>query len=187
MKKIIIGIVFLIICIGLTTYYELKLNKNYQTNIHDITNSGASTENVKVYLNATYIAGTIKDDYYVVFGDGVQYIVYISNKEANKINRYLLDNEEESYRIEGITKLIPSTMEENGKKFVKEWLDHSHNHEGIEEEHDHSITTDEFYQYFGYVYLDTNNFDVIKLIIYITSIIGILSIIYSINIKYHLL
>jgi hypothetical protein len=184
-RNLIIGIVLLTISLGLIIYSEFN-----KTNIYELTNSGSNKENVKVYLDATFVAGSITNDkdngYYVMFGDGVQYIVYISNNMANKVNRYLLDHEEESYHIEGITKLIPSSMEENGKKFVKEWLDYSHNHNEEEDNHSHDITTDEFYQYFGYVYLDTNiGFDYIKLFTYISSILGLLLIIYFVNTKYH--
>ena len=78
-------------------------------------------------------------------------------------------------------------MEENGKKFVKEWLDNNHTHDGSEEEnHTHVINTEQFYQYFGYVYLDTTtSFSFIKLIIYLTGIFGVLSIIYYLNTRYH--
>ena len=183
-KGLIIGIILIIISLGLVIYREFS-----KVNLHELTFT--KEENKRVFFDATFVAGSITNDsdngYYVMFSDGVQYIVYISNKDAARINRYLLDHEEESYYIEGITKLIPSDMEENGKKFVKEWLDHSHNHEGVEEEHDHNISTEDFYQYFGYVYLDTTNYDYMKLIVYITGIVGVLFVIYSLNTKYHLI
>ncbi len=184
-KSLIIGIILVIISLGLTVYSEFI---DTRININDITNKGLKDENKKVYLNATYVAGTITDNYYVMFGDGVQYIVYIDKKEANKISNYLLDNPEDSYRIEGITKLIPTYLEENGKKFVKEWLDNNHTHNEEEENHSHDITTNDFYHYFGYVYLDTTtNNNLIKIIIYITGIAGVLFIFNYVNTKYHLL
>ena len=187
MKKIkIIGIILLVISLGLIIYKEFI---NPPVNIHTITNSGEKKENTKVYLDATFVAGTItgnnKESYYVMFGDGVQYIVHINNNKANKINRYLLDNPDSSYKIKGITKLIPKDMVENGRKFVKEWLDNNHNHSGVEENHTHNITEDDFYHYFGYVYLEETNFDIINLIIYITGITGLLIVLYAINVKYH--
>ena len=178
-KNLVLGIVLVLITIGLVIY-----NNYNKINIHEITNSGKKEVNKRVYLDATFVAGSITDNYYVMFGDGVQYIVKIDDIKASKINRYLLDHENDSYHLEGITKLIPKDMEENGKKFVKEWLDHAHNHEKVEE-HDHNITTDDFYHYFGYVYLDTNTFDYIKLIYYITGIIGVLFIVNAFNTKYH--
>ena len=115
-KSLIIGIILVVISFGLVIYNEFI---DTPINIHELTNTGSKKENTKVYLDATFVAGTItgnnKKSYYVMFGDGVQYIVYIDNKEANKINKYLLDNPDNSYRIEGVTKLIPSDMEENGK------------------------------------------------------------------------
>ena len=180
-KSLIIGIILLIASLGLIIYSELN-----KTNIYEVTNSASKEENRRVYLDATFVAGTITDNYYVMFGDGVQYIVHIDDVKALEINRYLLDHEEDSYHIEGITKLIPEAMEENGKKFVKEWLDHSHNHTEIEESHTHEISTEDFYHYFGYVYLDTvTGFNYLKLIIYVTGILGVLIIINYFNTKYH--
>ena len=185
-KTLIIGIILLIISMGLFIYNEFIDNR---INIYEITNSGTKKEGSKVYLDATFVAGTITNDkdngYYVIFGDGVQYIVYMKHTEANKLNRYLLDNPDDSKRVVGVTKLINEDMEENGKKFVKEWLDNNHTHEVVEENHTHDITTDDFYHYFGYVYVDTTEFNIIKLIIYITGITSILFIFYSVNTKYH--
>lgn len=186
-KSLIIGIILLILCLGLVIYHEFI---NGPINIHEITNTGSKEKDVRVYLDATFVAGTItgneEKSFYVMFGDGVQYIVNISNSKAHKINQFLLDNPESSYRIEGVTKLIPSTMEEPGKKFAKEWLDHSHNHEEKEENHSHDVTTEDFYHYFGYVYLDTTTgLDLIRLFIYLTGSLGVLFVINYFNSKYH--
>ncbi len=180
--KLIMGIILLLSCITLIIYFEVS-----RVNIYEITNSGQKKADKRVYLDATYIAGTITDNYYVMFGDGVQYIVYISDEDAIKINRYLLDNPESSYRIEGVTKLIPTSLEENGIKFVIGWLNHSHNH-GEEESHVHDdITVDDFYHYFGYVYLDNTSNDnlVLEIIMYVFGITGLLLIINFLNTKYH--
>ena len=181
-KSLIIGLVLVFICIGLTIYNEFI---NARVNINTITNKGLKEENTKVYLDATFIAGSIKydnKDYYVIFGDGVQYLVLIEEKEALKINNYLMDNTEDSYRIIGTTKLIPEGILESGKKFVNNWLDNNHTHE---EEHSHNITDTEFYKYFGYVYLETTDFELIKIFIYITGITGTIFIISYINTKFH--
>ena len=189
-KSLVFGIILLVICFSLTIYYEIK--ENSFINIYEITSRGLKDENKDVYLEATFVAGTITSNsdngFYVIFGDGVQYIVYMENSKANKINKYLLDNLNSSYKIEGITKLIPKTLEENGKKFVKEWLDNTHNHGEEEESHTHVITTEDFYHYFGYVYLDStiNNNLLLKVFIYITGIVGVLLIGYFIIKKYQL-
>ena len=188
-KLLIIGIILITICLSLTIYKEFI---NPIVNIHDITNTGLKTENKRVYLNATFVAGAITNDndngYYVIFGDGVQYIIYISNEKAKLLNSYLLDNPDDYKRIEGVTKIIPTWIEENGKKFTNSWLDNNHSHNEEEKDHVHDITTDEFYQYYGYVYLDTNiGIDIIKIIIYITGITGALFILQYINTKYKLL
>ena len=185
MKRfLLIGISLIVITIGLVVYSEFI---NTPINIYDITSKGKKDENKKVYLDATFVAGSIVDNYYVMFGDGVQYIVYMNKDKANKISSYLLDNPDDSYKIEGITKLIPNSLESNGKMFVKEWLDHSHNH-NEEDNHSHDITTDDFYNYFGYVFLDsTINNNLLKIIIYITGTIGLLFTLYYINTKYKFL
>ena len=189
-KKLIIGVILIFFTIIFTTYNELILPKQYNTNIHEITNSGSNAQNIKVYLDATFIAGTIKNNdnnsFYVVFGDGVQYIVHMSDKKAYRINKYLLDNPDKSYRIIGVTKEIPNDLEVSGIKFIKKWLDQNHNHEN--EEHAHDINEDEFYQYFGYVYLDdiTDN-KLVTIIIYIVGITGLLLVLSYINKKYHIL
>lgn len=171
-KSFIVGIIFIIISIFLIIINEL--NSKYNTNIYNITNSLSKEENTKVYLKSTFIAGTIKyneENFYVIFGDGVQYLVKIDDKKALDINKYLLDNPEDSYKIVGITKQIPKGLEENGIKFINNYLDSLH-----EEDHEHNVTVDDFYQYFGYVYLDTTNSQNILIIIFIiiTGAIGVL-------------
>ena len=184
-RYLIIGLLLIIVSISLTIFYEL--NNKYNTNINDITNTGLKDENVKVYLDATFIGGAIKDNnknFYVMFGDGVQYLVLISDNKANEINKYLLDNPEESYHLNGVTKLIPKEIEEEGIKFVNNWLDANHH-----EDEKHNITKDDFYHYFGYVYLDTNinNSIILLCIICLTSVLGITSIFNYFNKKYQLL
>ena len=173
-KRFYIGIFFLIICFSLIIYNELKDKGEYKTNIYEITNSGAKTEGITVYLNASFIAGSIKyedNNYYVIFGDGVQYLVLIDDTKAVEINKYLLEHPENTYKIKGITKEIPTGIEENGIKFVNNYLNSTHG-----EDHEHNISIDDFYHYFGYVYLDTytpNNL-IIIILITITGCIGVL-------------
>lgn len=179
-KNIYIGILFLVICFSLMIYNELKDKGEYKTNIHEITNSGTKTEGLTVYLDASFIAGAIKHEdknYYVIFGDGVQYLVLIDDTIAVEINKYLLDYPDNTYKIKGITKKTPSGIEENGIKFVNNYLNSTHG-----EDHEHNITRDDFYHYFGYVYLDTytpNNL-IIIILISITGCIGVLLILNSI-------
>ena len=185
-KSLIIGICLIIFSIGFIIRDEIVENNIKYTNIHEITNAGLKIEGAYAYLDGTFVAGNIIDNYYCIFGDGVQYIVYIDSEKAIEINKYLLDNPESSYRIEGITKLIPTTIEKDGKKFVNKWLDANHSHEVEEENHIHDITTDEFYHYFGYVYLDsTSSFNYMKLVIYLIGIAGLVFIINYVNTKYH--
>ena len=191
-KGLFIGIGLLVFCVGLTLRNEIVKNNIYYTNMHDITNSGTKLEGVYVSLDVTFVAGTITGNnnysYYVMFADGVQFIVYMKNSDASKVQKYLLDNPESSYKIHGITKQIPNNLEENGKKFVKEWLDNNHTHDSKEENHSHDITTDEFYHYFGYVFFDTTIYEdiIAKIIIYVTGITGVLLILNYVNRKYHL-
>ena len=185
-RKNIFIILFLVIGLGMIIYYGIKnnnLEKN-RINIHDITSSGAKSQNVNVYLNASYLAGNIanyendnKNSFYVVFGDDVQYLVYMKNNLAKKINNYLLDNPTNTYKIVGVTKKIPSSLEKYGRDFVKKWLDTNHHHEETDDTHSHEITVDEFYEYFGYVYLDNTSSDSIRYILYISLLSFLISII----------
>ena len=183
-KKLFIGIIFLIACLGLIIYNEVIEKDSYKINIHDITNTGSKEENVKVYLNASFIGGSIKYDnknYYVIFGDDVQYLVLIDDKKAATINKYLLDNPEDTYHLTGVTKLIPEGIIENGIKFIKNYLDDTH------EDHSHNITQDDFYHYFGHVYLDEVNNNMFVILICITGVIGVVLVFSEIINKYHLL
>ena len=192
-KYLIIGITLLIGSLFLTINKELKEKNINYINIHDITGSGSKLEGVYVSLDSTFIAGTITGDknnsFYVIFGDGVQYIVYINNKKAEDIRKFLLDNPEEKYQIFGITKKIPTTLEKNGMKFIHEWLDKNHTHSEKEDSHSHDVTVEDFYQYFGYVYLDNTIYGKItdSIIICIMSVLGVLSLFFYVNNKYHLI
>ena len=190
-KSLVLGIILLVVCLSLTIYYEIR--KNNFINIYEITSKGLKTEDKESYLEATYVAGSITSDsengFYVMFGNGVQYIVYMDNNKANRISSYLLDNPDLSYRIEGVTKLIPKTLEEKGRKFVKEWLDFNHTHEETDEVHPHDITIEDFYQYFGYVYLDStvNNYLLLKIFIYTFCVTGLTLIVSNVVKKLDLL
>ena len=63
-KKIIVGIILIILCLGLTIFYEIKTNKIYanRVNLYEITNSGSKKENIDVYLQTTFEAGEIKTE-----------------------------------------------------------------------------------------------------------------------------
>lgn len=162
-KKLILGIILVIVAISLFYIKEKKVSyiDNNRVNIYNITSSGSKMEQVDAYLEATYIAGVVAINknsqqcaYYAVFNNGVQHIVYMKNDDAKKINAFLLDHPDKSYRINGSTKMISKEMEEYGKQFVKEWLDNNHGHSEEVHDHTHEITTEDFYQYFGYIYLD---------------------------------
>lgn len=190
-KRIVVGICLIIVATLLIIYRELRIkeDQNMLTNIYSITNSGAKAENVGVYLNASYVGGSLanyknndKESFFVVFGDEVQYIVYMKNSFAKEINDYLLDNPNSTKKIVGKTKIISSDMEEYGKDFIKNWLDTNHDHSNIIENHSHEISNEEFYQYFGYVYLEVEEspyekYIVLNIIMYTFLIGGLLLII----------
>lgn len=190
MKKLVIGIILLIMGIGLVIYNEYNENLN---NIHDIVNSASKEEGIYAYLDATYIGGMIEtsedNSYYVVFGDGFQYIVYMNNNEAIKLNKYLLDNPESNKRIYGVTKKIPNEYILDGIKFANTWLDNNHTHEDEGENVKHDITEEQFYEYFGYVYLDNTikSNIMIEIFIYVICMMGVCFILSYINTKYHLI
>ena len=200
MKKniVLVGIILILIGIGLFVYREMAYQKldAKRINIHDITGSGAKIEKANVYLNASFIANPLakiqsdeKNSYYVVFGDDVQYIVYLNNKKASEISNYLLDNPTSTYKIVGKTKFIKEDLESYGIEFVKKWLDANHDHTDIKEEHSHEITKEEFYEYFGYVYLDAtiskySDFKVLTIILYVLFGIGLSIILSKVYVKF---
>ena len=182
-KELLIGIVFIIIFLGLGIYREIEVANENRVNIYDITSSGGKGEGVKVYLDASYVGGVIanykendKESFYAIFDSSVQHIVYMKNSDAKRINDYLLDYPKKTYRIIGITRKMPSNIIPYAKEFTKNWLDINHNHDK-NENHSHEINDEEFYEYYGYVYLDatTSKYqDVLALniIFYVTGIIG---------------
>ncbi len=182
----------MVLCgISFAIYEEYLKNKN---SIHGIVENRSKEEGINVYLDATYLAGTITNDeknsYYVIFGDGFQYIVYMSDIDAVNLNKYLLDNPENHKRIYGVTRKIPSDYIEKGIKFANTWLDYNHTHEEDgEDDHIHDITEEEFYEYFGYVYLDNTvkSNIIVKIIMYALCITGFLLIFSYINKKYHIM
>lgn len=200
MKKnnILVGTVLIIISIGLCIYREFSYQQlsDKRISIHDITNSGAKEEDVNAYLNASFIADALasrqndkENSFYVIFGDDVQYIVYLNNNDAKRINEYLLDNPNSFYRIVGKTKVIPKDLESYGRDFIKKWLDANHNHASLSEDHSHEISSAEFYEYFGYIYLDTtiskySEFKTLSTIMYISVGIGLTIILSKIYVKY---
>ncbi len=187
-KSLIIGIILVVFGFVSLIIYSYLNNKN---DIHNIVESKKKEDTIPVYLDATYVAGTITSEegnsYYVIFGNGYQYIVYMNDKDAIKLSKYLLDNPDNSKRIYGVTKEFPSKYVSNGIKFANTWLDHNHTHEEDgEDNHVHDITEEQFYEYFGYVYIDNTikpNLIVI-IITYITFVIGILFVFNYVNKRY---
>lgn len=196
MKKNIWWIILLLVAFLLGIYREVLVQKDNQkrVDIQSITKSGAKAFNVDVFLNASFVGGKIanykKDNqrsFYCIFGDDVQYIVYMENSLAININEYLLANPNETKRIIGVTKEIPTSLEAYGKDFVKQWLDNNHEHESGDE-HNHVITSEDFYQYFGYVYLDAtvnlyNQYIVLNILIYLFGGIAGLGLLRKIYLK----
>lgn len=184
-RILIISIILILISALLILYREYKIRKldKNRVELFSITNSGAKATDINAYINATYIEGPIasyknKDKYgfYVIFDGNVQYLAYMKNSDVKKINRFLIDNPDKTKKIVGETKMLPSDIADYGKEFVKNWLDTNHHHEEIIENHSHDITDEEFYQYFGYIYLDTtiSAFKTLTIVIYIFSLLGIM-------------
>ena len=163
MKKVIITGISLIILslIFLFVFWRKEDNLHKQSiRLYEITSKGALKEKVNAYIEASYIVTNIanykedqKNSFFVIFADNVQYLVYMKNKDAKKINDYLLNNPNKTYRLYGVTKKITDDIKEYGKSFLKTYLDNNHQHEK-EEENNHVVTNDDFDHYFGYVYLD---------------------------------
>ena len=188
LKFLLIGLLFTVgsLFCGYLREEKAKEVDKGRINIHEITNSGAKASDVSVLVNASFIAGPLatyenndSNSFFVVFDSNKQYIVYLNNQDAKEKYDYLIDHPDETITINGVTKLIPETMEEYGKVFVKDWLDNVHNHNEEEKvDHTHDITTEEFYEYFGYVYVDAtisrySNYQFINILIIILAFLGL--------------
>lgn len=192
MKKFLIIGIILILLSGLSLFFYLNKNgmiKKNSTRLYEITGNGAKTSDVNAYIDASYIVTNIanykkdeKNSFYVIFADNVQFIVYLSNSDAKKINNYLLDNPDKTYRIYGITKKMPSDIKEYGKVFLKTYLDNNHVHE---EKKEHNVTDEDFDKYFGFVYLNCQekNYQIYYYLTFILEIFGIVMILDYIYLK----
>ena len=100
--------------------------------------------NIKPYLFAVYESDGIEEDakfYYVMDKDNHLYIVYMKEEKFNELN--IDDIENNPIKVYGISKLIPNDIKDLAISSYNELMK------------DEYLTKENFYEYVGYVYLDT--------------------------------
>lgn len=105
-------------------------------------------ENQKAHIDANYVSdyfayypGNRNKFYFAMDEKDFMYIVRMSPSNYTKINNKITT--EETYKMEGVTKKIPSDIKEIALEVYNELL-----------EEDEQITDDDFENYFGAIYLD---------------------------------
>lgn len=111
--------------------------------------------NVEPYSFA-YYEGESDYFYYVLDKDNYMYVVRMSNKDYEKFKNASAEN---IIRIEGVTKKIPSDIKKIGIDVYNEEISP-----------DKPITSQEFDEYFGTVYIDLNGFSTNEIFIVICVI-----------------
>lgn len=149
-RNIVIFFAIMVIAFAFKAW-EKQINEKADSEITDlntlIMRDGENTDK-KAYLNINAIpyqfavADGIDESYYIVTDGQYLYIAYMSQEDFEKLNNE--EVETTPVRVEGITAEIP--------KEIKDLAIESYN-ENMEEEY--QITSDEdFYSYFGNIYLD---------------------------------
>lgn len=131
--------------------WEKQINEKVNseaTDLNTLIMAGEENWDKKAYLNINAIpyqfatADGIDESYYIVTDGEYLYIVYMSNSDFDKLNKEEI--EQTPIKVEGITTQIPEE--------IKQIAIEAYN-ENMEEEY--KIKTDEdFYSYFGNIYLD---------------------------------
>ena len=126
---------------------------------------GNSKSNTKSYIDVTdvssafaYYPGEVNKFYFVMDQDDYIYIVRMSQSDYSKISKSV--DASVTYKVEGATKDTPSDI----KKLAIEAYN-----ESVDEEY--QITSDDFEEYFGSIYLDTEAiaFDAMDVIMVIAA------------------
>lgn len=167
-NNLIIGLVFFVLAIGSSflIYYEEKLkDKSKDTVYLNEVIEGDANADVKVSLNvadtpyrfATYTNDTSKA-YYVIYDGKYYYIAYLSSSDYNDLANKK-DLKENNATIYGETKIVTSDI----KKLAVEWYNKTH---------DKKITSSDFEDMFGGVYIDVTNESTLTVILAITAMIS---------------
>ena len=150
-----IGIIFLSLTIFMI-YLGKEFSKSKEKNIINMKNilmEQKKEENIISYIDTItkpYLFGEYKKDdtslnnkfYFLMDSDNHLYIVYMNDEKFNKLDVNLVDNN--SIRIIGKTKLIDEEIKELAIKSYNKAMK------------DEYLTLDNFYEYVGWVYLDTS-------------------------------
>lgn len=139
--------IFLFVVIVSLSIVIINKNNNKVEYLNDIIESNDYKENKNTYLTVKSISQKFakhkKNAYYFASDGKYNYVVYLDKEEADKL--FKSDLESKPVKLYGVTK--------NTSNKVKELAIDTYN---IDNE-DNKITIEDYYSYFGDVYLDSVN------------------------------
>ena len=151
---LLVGLVFLVITI-LLIYFGIKYENQdlpKEISMNEIIADGKDDENVYSYINvnikpylfAVYETDGVEENskfYFVMDKDNYLYIVYMNEKKYEELN--IDDIKENPIKVNGITKKIPNDIKDLAIKSYNELMEDTY------------LTSDNFKEYVGLIYLDT--------------------------------
>lgn len=180
-RKIAIFFVIIMIAIGLKVWENQMSEKvnSEMTDLDSLIVSIEENEDKKAYLDIKSkpfqfaVADGVTESYYIVTDGEYLYIAYMDQEDFEKLNHDEI--EQTPVRVEGITKKIPDEIKDIAIEVYNE---------GLEEE-DKIKTDEDFYKYFGDIYLNmsvTENSDVMMVrgFFFIVLIFGVIGFIVSV-------
>ena len=151
---LLVGLVFLVITI-LLIYFGIKYENQdlpKEISMNEIIADGKDDENVYSYINvnikpylfAVYETDGVEENskfYFVMDKDNYLYIVYMNEKKYEELKKD--DIKENPIKVNGITKKIPNDIKDLAIKSYNELMEDTY------------LTSDNFKEYVGLIYLDT--------------------------------
>ncbi|MCI8394112.1 MAG: hypothetical protein HFH86_01345 [Bacilli bacterium] len=136
------------------------------TNFHEILAAGETAENKLVSVEVSekpYVFAYYPNDnsgkFYFLWDEEFMYVAFLSEKEFNRLNQD--DIKDHHLKVTGITKTIPSDIKKLALDAYNEAVDK-----------EYQITSSEFADYFGYLYLDETEVDVTTVLCLIIGMIA---------------
>lgn len=162
-------IVWIIVAVCAAVIFALSIFMNdfrKSTSLHEILAAGESSENKLVHVDVKeipYVFAYYPDDstgkFYFLSDGEYYYIAFLSSKKFNELNTESI--QENPITVTGITKKIPADI----KKLALEAYNE-------EQDKEHRISSSEFGDYFGLIYLDETEVDFVQVIMLLVGMIG---------------
>lgn len=162
-------IIWLVVALCGAAIFALSLNMDKirkGSDFHELLATGEKKENQYVTMEVTaepyvfaYYPGDNSGKFYFLWDDQYIYVAFLNEKEFNRLNTE--DIKENHLKVSGITKEIPSDI----KKLALEAYN-----ENVEK--DQKLTSSQFNEYFGVLYLDQTESDPATVLCLIVGMIG---------------